>query len=162
METPTTPQTNIVKPRLTVEVAELYPLQGQWTEADYFILPDTNRYFELSEGELLLPPHPTRRHQVTVEEFYVQLRNFVRERNLGEVHIAPLPVRLWPGKIREPDVLFMAWEHSERISDQVFGLPDLVIEVTGSGVLENAAWCPVFYSHCLEVLCLKHSKHNFS
>ncbi len=37
METPATPQTNNVKPRLTVEVADLYPLQGQWTEADYFL-----------------------------------------------------------------------------------------------------------------------------
>jgi Uma2 family endonuclease len=130
METPAAPQTNSVKPRLTIEVAELYPPQGQWTEADYFILPDTNRYLELSEGELLLPPHPTRRHQAAVEALFIQLHTFVRERNLGEVHIAPLPVRLWPGKIREPDVLFMAREHSERISDQVFGPPDLVIEVT--------------------------------
>lgn len=132
METSTTPQTTNVKPRLTVEVAELYLLQGQWTEADYFLLPDTNRYLELSEGELLMPPHPTRRHQVAVEECYVQLRNFVRERNLGEVHIAPLPVPLWPGKIREPDVFFMAQEHRKWIDDQVFGPPDLVIEVTSS------------------------------
>ena len=50
----------------TVEVAQLWPPQGQWTEADYFALPDTNRLVELSEGELIMPPHPTHTHQLIV------------------------------------------------------------------------------------------------
>ena len=76
-----------------------------------------------------MPPHPTRRHQAAVQELYVRLRAFVEAHNLGEVYIAPLPVRLWPGKIREPDVLFMAQEHAERMGEQAFGPPDLVVEV---------------------------------
>ena len=118
-----------VKKKLTVEVANLYPPQGEWTEEDYFSLPDTNRYVELSEGRLIMPPHPTRIHQVALEELYVRMRAFVKERNLGEVHIAPLPVRLWPGKIREPDIFFVAKEHFDRINEKVFGIPDLVVEV---------------------------------
>lgn len=47
----------------TVEVAQLWPPRGQWTEADYFSLPDTNRFIELSEGALVMPPHPTDTHQ---------------------------------------------------------------------------------------------------
>jgi len=110
-------------------VAELYPPQGQWTEEDYFSLPDTNRYLELSEGRLIMPPRPTRSHQVAVEELYVRLRAFVQEQGLGEVHLAPLPVRLWPGKIREPDVFFIGKEHAARIGERVVGVPDLVVEV---------------------------------
>lgn len=111
-------------------VAELYPPQGQWTEADYFSLPDTNRLVELSEGGLIMPPHPTRSHQVAVGEFYVHLRTFVQQNDLGEVHMAPLPVRLWPGKIREPDIFFISKEHRDRVAEQVCGVPDLVVEVT--------------------------------
>ena len=48
---------------------------------------------------------------------------------MGEVITAPLPVRLWPGKIREPDILFVAKEHSNRIDEKVYGVPDLVVEV---------------------------------
>jgi len=110
-------------------VAELYPPQGQWTEEDYFSLPDTNRYLELSEGRLIMPPRPMRSHQVAVEELYVRLRAFVQEQGLGEVHPAPLPVRLWPGKIREPDVFFIGKEHAARIGERVVGVPDLVVEV---------------------------------
>ncbi len=114
-------------------VAELYPPQGEWSETYYFALPDTNRYVELSERRIIMPPHPTRSHQIAVEELYSYLRIFVLERNLGEVHIAPLPVRLWPGKIREPDIFFLSKEHSERAGEQVYGVPDIVIEILSSG-----------------------------
>ncbi|MCS7197421.1 MAG: Uma2 family endonuclease [Candidatus Bipolaricaulota bacterium] len=118
-------------------IAELFPPQGQWTERDYFALPDTNRYMELSEGRLILPPHPTRSHQVAVEELYLRLRAFVRERDLGEVHIAPLPVRLWPGKIREPDIFFITKEHADRIGEQACGVPDLIVEVLSPATRET-------------------------
>ncbi len=48
---------------------------------------------------------------------------------MGTVRLGPLPVRLWPGKIREPDILFVAREHSDRIDERVYGPPDLVVEV---------------------------------
>ncbi len=85
-------------------VAQLFPPQGQWTEADYFALPDTNRHVELSEGKLVMPPHPTYRYQYVVLRLARRLQEFAEQNNAGEVCIAPLPVRLWPGKIREPDV----------------------------------------------------------
>ncbi|MCL0069761.1 Uma2 family endonuclease [Dehalococcoidia bacterium] len=114
-------------------VAELYPPQGQWTERDYFTLPDTNRYIELSEGGLVMPPHPTDRHQAAILELAVRLRTFVLDRNLGLVRIAPLPVRLWPGKIREPDIFFLSKEHADRAGEKVYGVPDLVMEVLSPG-----------------------------
>ncbi|RMF31140.1 MAG: Uma2 family endonuclease [Chloroflexi bacterium] len=118
------------EPPLATEIAALFPPQGQWTEEDYFALPDTQRYVELSDGELVMPPHPTNTHQMVVGRLAWWLGAFVRERRLGLVRLAPLPVRLWPGKIREPDVLFMAREHYDRVGEQAFGPPDLVIEVT--------------------------------
>jgi len=117
----------------TVKVAQLWPRRGQWTEADYFALPDTNRYIELSEGELIMPPHPTETHQRVVGDVYVMLRTFVERHRVGTVRLAPLPVQLWPGKIREPDVFFVAQEHSDRIGEQVYGPPDLVVEVLSPG-----------------------------
>jgi Uma2 family endonuclease len=124
------PQNPAAAARLAVEVAELYPPQGHWKEADYFALPEVNRHLELSDGELLVPPHPTYNHQRLVFDLATELRRFVEERQLGVVQIAPLPVRLWPGKIREPDVLFIAQAHRDRISEQFVGPPDLVMEVT--------------------------------
>lgn len=121
------------KRRVTREVAEFYPSQGQWTEEDYFALPDTNRHTELSEGRLVVPPHPTDRHQRALLNLVIHLRAFVDSHDLGVVQIAPLPVRLWLGKIREPDILFVAREHGDRIGEQVYGVPDLAVEVVSPG-----------------------------
>ncbi|MGQ9477634.1 MAG: hypothetical protein ACUVRH_03975 [Candidatus Bipolaricaulia bacterium] len=64
-------------------VAELLPPQGQWTEADYFALPDTNRYVELSEGRLTTPPHPTYAHQEALKRLFLGLNTLVEEKELG-------------------------------------------------------------------------------
>lgn len=115
--------------RLTTEIAQLWPRQGEWNEADYFALPDTNRFVELSEGKLIMPPHPTDTHQQVVGTLYRYFYTFVEAHDLGVIRFAPLPVRLWPDKIREPDVLFVSHEHTDRIGEQAYGPPDLVVEV---------------------------------
>lgn len=84
-----------------------------------------------------MPPHPTQSHQYAVLELAVQLRRFVQRHDLGEVYVAPLPVRLWADKVREPDVLFMAKEHADRMAEQYFGPPDLVMEVTSPGTVRT-------------------------
>ncbi|BBM69804.1 Uma2 family endonuclease [Rhodothermus marinus] len=117
-------------------VAELFPPQGQWTEADYFALPETNRYVELSEGCLIMPPHPTYTHQSVLQRLFLRLQAFVEAHGLGIVRFAPLPVRLWPGKIREPDLFFIDRAHADRIGEQVCGVPDLVAEVLSPGTRE--------------------------
>jgi len=120
-------------PRLATQIVELWPFQGAWSEADYFALPDTNRLVELSEGALIMPPHPTETHQRTIDVLYAAMRAFVREHDLGIIRFAPLPVRLWPGKIREPDILFVSYAHADRIGEQFYGPPDLVVEVISPG-----------------------------
>jgi Uma2 family endonuclease len=118
--------------RRTTEVTWLFPYQGQWTEADYFALPDTNRIVELSEGRLVVPDMPTSSHQYAVGELFALLRGFIRPRRLGTVLMSPLRVRLWPGKIREPDVVFLSREHADRRGEEYWGVPDLAIEVISS------------------------------
>ncbi len=118
-------------------VAELYPPQGQWTEEDYCSLPEANRYLELSEGRLIMPPHPTYSHQTALQNLFLKLQAFVEERRLGVVRFAPLPVRLWPGKIREPDIFFISKGHEGRIGERVCGVPDLIVEVTSPSTLKT-------------------------
>lgn len=115
--------------RLTAEVAELFPRQREWTEDLYFQLPDTPRIVELSEKQLIMPPHPTDTHQRIVARLFVLLNSFVEARQLGVARFSALPVRLWPGKIREPDILFLLREHADRIHEQYWGVPDLAVEV---------------------------------
>ncbi|HDI00766.1 MAG TPA: Uma2 family endonuclease [Firmicutes bacterium] len=101
-------------------------------EEGYFSLPEVGRIVELTDGRIAMPPHPTHTHQITVGKLYRRMIEYVEVNNLGIVQIAPLPVRLWPGKIREPDILFVAKGHEDRIGEQVYGVPDLVVEVVSA------------------------------
>ncbi|MBI3764840.1 MAG: Uma2 family endonuclease, partial [Chloroflexi bacterium] len=51
----------------------------------------------------------------------------------GLACFAPLRVRLWPGKFREPDLVFMAAAHADRIGEKYWGVPDLVAELISPG-----------------------------
>jgi Uma2 family endonuclease len=72
---------------------------------------------------------PTDSHQYAVGEFFAALRSFVRDQDLGEVRVAPLRVRLWPGKFRDPDIVFMHRDYADRIGEEYWGIPNLVVEV---------------------------------
>lgn len=110
------------------EVAYLFPAQGTWTEEEYLSL-STNRLVELSDGFLEVLPMPTTSHQMIVAFLFQYLQAFVKARQLGTVLFAALPVRLWKGKIREPDVVFMLAEHADRMGEEYWQGADLVMEV---------------------------------
>ncbi len=114
---------------LTTKIAWLFPRQGEWTEEDYFALPETNRIVELSEGRLVIPDLPKYSHQYAVGEIFALMHSFVRTHKLGAVSLAPLKVRLWEGKFREPHVVFLKREHEDRKGEEYWGVPDLVVEV---------------------------------
>lgn len=113
------------------EVAYLFPPQGEWTESDYLAL-DTRRMVELSEGCLEVLPMPTMYHQLIVDLLFTLLKAFVAANATGRVFFAPLPVRLWSAKYREPDVVYLRPERIRNLFSQPNGA-DLVIEVVSEG-----------------------------
>ena len=118
---------------LTMEILKLFPRQGEWTEEDYFGLPETNLIVELSEGRLIITPSPTTEHQRILGKLHFEVYSYLLTNNLGEAVISPMDVRLWEGKIREPDIVFMSSEHRDRIHERYWDVPDLVMEVTSEG-----------------------------
>ena len=112
----------------TWEIAHLFPAQGHWSEDEYLAL-DTNHLIEFSHGQLEVLPMPTESHQLLVIALFELLKDFVRSRRLGIVLLSPMRIELWPGKFREPDILFMRKEHYDRRSDRFWRGADLVMEV---------------------------------
>lgn len=110
------------------EVAYLFPPQGQWSEEEYLAL-DGNHLVEFSNGHIEVLPMPTTSHQLLATYLFGLLMGFVNARNLGNVLIAPLRVRVARGTFREPDVLFVAKGHSHWIREEFWTGADLVMEV---------------------------------
>ncbi|MEI2689591.1 MAG: Uma2 family endonuclease [Anaerolineae bacterium] len=110
------------------DIAKIFPAQGTWAEEDYLLLPG-NRLVEYSHGIVEVLSMPSYAHQLVTAWLYEMLKAFVRTRSLGVVVFAPLRVKLWAGKYREPDLLFMFQHNRRRIHPQYWEGADLVMEV---------------------------------
>lgn len=101
----------------------------KFTVADYMCTADEVRY-QLLDGDLILAPSPTDRHQNLVGSIYFLLRQFAEQASARRIRIAPLDVVLGDNDVTQPDVLFVSNERSEIISEaNIQGAPDLVVEV---------------------------------
>jgi Uma2 family endonuclease len=106
----------------------MFPPQGTWTEDEYLSLI-TQRGYELCDGRLEMLPMPTELHQVIAGYLYRTLYDFVETRGLGLVLFMGLRVRTRPGKIREPDIVFMRSGNAERRSNKFWAGADLAMEI---------------------------------
>lgn len=117
----------------TWEIALLYPPQGAWTEAAYLALDSkTKCMIELSDGCLEFLPVPTLVHQFILQCLYEVFKAFIAGKQLGYVLLAPVPVHLWPGTYRQPDLFFLRPERLKGSPKYPNGA-DLVLEVVSEG-----------------------------
>ncbi|HEV3142870.1 MAG TPA: Uma2 family endonuclease [Gemmataceae bacterium] len=112
-------------------IAELYPEQGGWDEEEYLDLPG-NRLVEFDNGFIEVLPVPTTSHHTILAFLYNVLLAFTQPAELGKVYFAGIPVRLWKGKFREPDILFMLARHADRIGEKFWRGADLVMEIVSA------------------------------
>jgi Uma2 family endonuclease len=92
---------------------------------------ETNRIRELAMGRMLEPPAPFFSHQAIALKIARIIGDHVEAFALGRVAIAPVDVVLDRERALalQPDALFIATERLAIIRDQVWGPPDLVVEI---------------------------------
>jgi Uma2 family endonuclease len=117
------------------------------TEQYLYDTEETNRKRELAFGKVCEPPAPFFSHQELVLRLARLLCSHVEPRGLGKVAVAPVDVILdrEQALVVQPDVLFVSTERLSIVRDQVWGAPDLVIEVLSAGTarhdrLEKLEW----------------------
>jgi len=127
IEAKSTPAVPLAEPEPAWEVALLFPAQGAWSEEEYLHL-DTNHLVEFSHGHIEVLSMPNDKHQAIVGFLFVLLLHLARQTG-GTARVAPLRLRLRPGKIREPDLVFVASSRDSRRQEQFWSGADLVMEV---------------------------------
>jgi Uma2 family endonuclease len=91
--------------------------------------PEGKRY-QLLDGELILAPAPTDKHQAILLLLSIALHEFVAENNLGVVRFAPYDVVLSNYDVAQPDLLFISNERVPLITEaNIQGAPDLAVEI---------------------------------
>jgi Uma2 family endonuclease len=95
---------------------------------------EPGRRFELDQGELVVEPSPTFRHNAIRNRIARHLEDFVKSRRLGHITVEN-DFRLSPNIVRNPDVAFIGNErfsHMDADSSPIEGVPNLAVEVVSS------------------------------
>lgn len=101
----------------------------RFTYAEYRTLPEGSRH-QLIEGDLIVSPAPTRRHQNIVMRIAAALYNFIEARGLGEVLASPPDVIFSDEDVSQPDIVYVSKARTSiLVAEGIRGGPDLCIEV---------------------------------
>jgi len=110
------------------EIAESFPLQGEWTEEDYLDLPDDGRKIELVNGCLEYLPMPDILHQRIARFLFLAFHAFVEARKLGEVFYDGTKTKV-SEQVRLPDIMIILNDRLDEHTEDYFFGADLLVEV---------------------------------
>ena len=101
------------------------------TYEDFLLFPDDGLRHEIIDGEHYVTPSPNLRHQELVLRLGMALGNHLEDRpDRGRVFVAPFDVVFSFHDIVEPDVIFVAPDQLDILTDKnIQGTPAMVIEI---------------------------------
>lgn len=103
------------------------------TEEEFLSLPESADKLELLDGEVILSPSPTYRHQLVLRRVVRALEDWAagqaRETTLG---MPPLDVRFAPGRILQPDAFLAFAATADDHEGPLAIIPELCVEVLSS------------------------------
>ena len=98
---------------------------------DFLLFPEDGKRHELIDGVHYVTASPSLGHQELLGRLYLAIGNFlVGRRHLGRVFLSPLDVVLSYYDVVEPDLLFVAGDQQDILTEaNVQGPPALVVEI---------------------------------
>jgi Uma2 family endonuclease len=104
---------------------------GKMSYEEFLAWADEDTWAEWVNGEVVVLTPASKRHQDLTSFLASLLRVFVEVHQLGMVLFAPFQMKIGPDLPgREPDILFIAREHLDRLQNAFLDGPaDLVVEV---------------------------------
>ena len=109
------------------------------TYADFLLFPDDGKRHELIDGEHYVTPSPNLRHQELLGRLHFAFAERLRANpSLGKVYFAPLDVVFSDWDIVEPDLIFVAGDQPELLTEKnIVGAPALVAEILSAGTRQR-------------------------
>lgn len=105
-------------------------LATRWTREMVLALPDDGNRYELLDGELLVTPGPSSRHQDAALALVLRLAAYLRDHRLGHLGFAPADLALEGGQVAQPDLYVVPLRDGRAPREWAeYGIPLLVVEV---------------------------------
>ncbi len=101
----------------------------KFTYAEYLTLPEGS-HRQLIEGDLIVSPAPSVRHQRIVARIFNALFSFVAAHRVGEALASPVDVIFSDEDAVQPDIVYLSRSRASRVAPEgIRGAPDLLVEV---------------------------------
>ena len=114
--------------REVIEAGQVGERRLPMSYEQWLVWADEDVHAEWVEGEVIVFRPASDRHQARLGLLYLLVALYAWRRDLGQVRFAPFEMRL-AGAAREPDLLFVARSHLDRLTPQrLVGPADLVVE----------------------------------
>lgn len=100
------------------------------TIREYRLLPEDGRRWELVQGEFVMTPAPSTRHQKVSRNLQYELMTQLEKPGLAEVINAPVDVVFDELNVVQPDLVIVASARTSIITERaVEGPPDVLVEI---------------------------------
>ena len=111
------------------------------TYDDFVLFPDDGKRHEIIDGEHHVTPSPNLRHQQLVGRLHVEIAVHLKAHpRAGQVFLSPLDVVLSHYDVVEPDLLFVAGDQADIMTEKnIQGPPALVVEVLSKSTRKRDA-----------------------
>jgi len=110
-------------------------VRERMTAAEFFLLPETNTFVELINGEIIVSPSPVPQHQRLNFKLAKMVDRLISD---GEVLIAPMDVHFDEDNVAQPDILWVSAANKDIITKKrIEGVPDLIIEIASPGTVRR-------------------------
>jgi Uma2 family endonuclease len=105
---------------------------------EYRLLPEDGRRYELIEGDLLVSPAPSSRHQTVSRRLQFELMKALEEAGLAQVFDAPIDVVLEETTCVQPDLVVVSAANAHLITERAIeGVPDVLVEILSPTSLDR-------------------------
>ncbi|MBN1351767.1 Uma2 family endonuclease [candidate division KSB1 bacterium] len=108
------------------------------TYKHYLAFPNDGIKKEIIEGDLCMSPAPSLKHQTILKRLAHLLDDYVHQKQLCEIFIAPCDVILSDINVVQPDIVFISRENYSILNElNVQGAPDVVFEISSPSSRET-------------------------
>lgn len=131
---------NVLLSRQTIaeQIMVMPAVNRRWTASEVRKVVEDNPLstprYELVDGELLVTPAPTPRHQAAIASLFRALDIYVRAERIGRVLFSPSDVELEPDFLSQPDVFVVSSDEWRRLgNERIIRSLMLAVEVLSPG-----------------------------
>lgn len=103
------------------------------SEQEFLALPESNSFIELLDGEVIVSPSPSFRHQQIVQRLFLALNDWNKTQAAPlTIGLGPQDIRFAKGRILQPDLFIFSSEPDAEALGPIPQIPILCVEVVSS------------------------------